>query len=126
MGPRSANEFLKAAKRTDEKALALSDQLSDIRDACIKANPEIECRYAHGGFPPPGESVCKCEVRPIRLADVLLASQKNMFAIQTLLDGRLTAVGDDASSHVIWNLRKDDLTLQSNECLEFISSLLKA
>jgi hypothetical protein len=87
------------------------DKLELIRQACIKANP-----IGSGGF----------KYRPIRLADVLLA-------IDGTTQGQLIAIrpnGDMYRSDIQntkwhWNLRNDDLSQQSNECIEFLYDLLK-
>lgn len=50
--------------------------------------------------------------RPIRLSDVLLAMKAKIYHSFVDMDG------------IIWNLKQDDLTLQSPECIEFIYSLL--
>lgn len=112
-----------------------TERLGAVRQKCIEANPTIVrwggfdlAKMALGGVPESAPD----EVRPIRLADVLLAIGKAMtrgnsyfvdadggfhewFAPQGRLD--LRTVGR-------WNLRADDLSQQSEETIDFIASLL--
>lgn len=103
--------------------------LEVIRAACIKANPEIEKRervlaeFGAGYF------------HPIRLADVLLAiggekgqtkglvvNTLGQMTVMELIEGGL-AVRSLPDIIVEWNLRRDDLTQQSDECVAFVASL---
>jgi hypothetical protein len=72
--------------------------------------------------------------RPIRLADVLLAMCQKTQMIRPFLDvdGMMYEVDYAGFTLTIgkylcqWNLRADDLTAQSDECIDFIHSLLSA
>lgn len=123
------------------------EHLATIREACIKANPEIETMpeaYAYTlrvirdlrdrrGLGQEWEQIddeVRGEIedtwatligRPIHLADVLLARKKSMQSLTWLFaaDEKLAELVDR------WNLRQDELTQQSDECLEFLAELLK-
>lgn len=87
------------------------EQLQLIRQKCVEANPEIKNRV-HSAFG-----------AIIRLADVLLAiEQTEHWRKGTFLRERKTTIHD---VYERWNLRKDDLTQQSDECLQFLADLLK-
>jgi hypothetical protein len=110
-----------------------------IREKCIGANPETASRnlsaetvdaHISGG-------ICSVEKesRVIRLADVLLAMDDNAdiagdYSVET--DGTLMkrhppkGMTDEYWGYTKfrWNLRKDDLTEQSDECLSFLAQLL--
>lgn len=64
--------------------------------------------------------------RPIRLADVLLAVKNNPrgLSYQILLDV-LLADGGDLKTKPLWNLRQDDLSLQSEETINFFAAMLR-
>lgn len=93
------------------------EQLDLIRAACIEANVKILTR-ANKWHGIGGED-------DIRLADVLLA-------IPTLWVQPKTDVGNGtrfinsgmANSGISWNLRRDDITEQSVECVAFLAELL--
>ena len=83
------------------------EQIKTIRDACVKVNDKIRHRSYYGGMD------------TIRLADVLLACFETV--------GTFTNGGGDCQTILMhWSLRTDDLTQQSDETIEFISSLLSA
>jgi hypothetical protein len=100
-----------------------NDQLSLIRQKCIEAlcahGTRSEQSLYTRGFD-----------RPIRLADVLLAitkaSPNNHNRVWLKSDGRfvLNENGNSLHNPADWNLRKDDLTEQSEECINFIYELL--
>jgi hypothetical protein len=124
--------------------MTLEQKIQAIREKCIEANPEITemrcecCMFNWGeyvnGCPKcwrselsreenrrlfPNRSV-RPVCRPIRLADVLL----------TCALGRQTGGAHYYEKSVIpvvdmWNLREDDLTKQSPECVELVHQLLK-
>lgn len=89
-----------------------------IREACVKANPEIVV-----WSPTVNEKERKAP-RPIRLADVLLAIPEG-FA----LDSQGYFCEGDYNGYVPnglkWNLRNDSLESQSKDTIKFIASLLK-
>jgi hypothetical protein len=64
--------------------------------------------------------------RPIRLADMLLAIG-NPFVEVHANGGIVTQTNwpGHKLQQAVWNLRKDDLTEQSDECIEFLADLLK-
>ena len=67
---------------------------------------------------------------PIHVSDVLLAIEAHDADSERIIS--INSVGlfevryTDSDESAEWNLRQDDLTQQSDECIEFISSLLKA
>lgn len=68
--------------------------------------------------------------RPIRLADVLLAMEKKVKDKSTnnteYLSNEMQYLWESAKDIIhLWNLREDDLSKQSAECLEFLANLLK-
>ena len=83
-----------------------------IRAACIKAQPEIEWTTAHSD---------KFGQIAIRLADVLWAF-KSHEQYDAILDSLLM---EEDAPKPLWNLRMDDLTFQSDDCLAFLADLLK-
>lgn len=98
------------------------EYLALIRQKCVEANPELDTVY---DLP-----------RPIRLADVLCAlrplqgslaiDKDGLFVIPTIpqLGGWVPATTINAA-HPFWNIYRDDLTEQSDECIAFLYSLLK-
>lgn len=73
-------------------------------------------------------------VRPIRLADVLLTISGKSYRPEAALKNRyhITANGifvdyltRPTNTGVFWNLRQDDLALQSNETISFLADLFK-
>ena len=85
-------------------------KLAAIQQKCVEANPEIENKRWG-------------TERPIRLADVLLAVQKQEYGGSP--EFRYTCEKLTSGAwHVHWNLRKDDLTEQSEECISFLYDLL--
>jgi hypothetical protein len=98
------------------------EQIELIRQKCIGANPEkwepcIHCKKLN-------RHLDKCiDQRPptIRLADVLLAISDPAVII-TSHKGEFRHMGVEAA---YWNLRKDDLTEQSDETLALLAELLK-
>lgn len=114
----------------------MNDNLEIIRKAVIAANPEIrnwsDC-FVHnpllqGGAD--GDS-CQCKIRPIRLADVMLAIQhqrvlENGGKIPTSASKIFETTGKiNELIWLRWNLRKDSLEEQSEECLQFLGTLLE-
>lgn len=96
--------------------------LATIREACIKANPEVaelkafEC--------PDGEHEDTYLYRPIRLADVLEAARVARGGMWARYNGVMTLDQWVADLLPMWDLQKDDLTEQSDECLSFLADLL--
>lgn len=98
-----------------------------IREACIRANPEINmCQRCENGVPIHSD-FCKDGLahlivhRKVRLADVLLAYKESK---------RGEVLGQGKRETMIlrivykWDLKKDSLESQSPETLSFLSSLL--
>jgi len=119
-------------------ALELSRQqlLDGIRAKCVEENPEIEkyicCACSSGMLKSDSQCVvCGCGLntvlRPIRLADVLLA---HIAAVDAMYHPKHPEKRDaeyTAGTLRIcgkWNLRRDSLGDQNHECLTFIYSLL--
>jgi hypothetical protein len=110
----------------------MTRQLEAIRGACIKVNPEIEKReelYHPEGL---GLSEPLHLFSKVRLADVLLAMKdinaEKIWAVDVSC-GQFFGQSISGGSPIyhktgIWNLRKDDLTEQSDECLTFLAELL--
>jgi hypothetical protein len=97
-------------------------KLEAIRAKCIAANPQEKPWMSES------ERVWDDAVRPVRLADVLLAIPIAAVTLQLWPD-RLwityTDPGHDGAAHDgAWELTKDDLSLQSQETIDFIHSLL--
>lgn len=105
--------------------------LPEVRAAILKAVPQILCRYAEGGSPPDGDTVCRCEERPIRLADVLRAMNgkgiglADNFFVNTRghfykenYSGKLIAYAER------WPLSTDNLDDCSEETIAFLHSVL--
>lgn len=66
--------------------------------------------------------------RPIRLADVLLAMGRKADRINVGGDGAFNCLNQllgNWSKRAFWNLRKDNLEDQSEECINFLYELLK-
>lgn len=112
------------------------EKLEAVRAACVKANPDIvvdEIGHENGEQAPEIERV----YREVRLADVLLAIQEESgaHALPSEEDGGSTESmkynaqvwRDRRWSETLygWNLRRDDLTEQSDECIDFLYQLLK-
>jgi hypothetical protein len=127
-------------------------QIAFIREKCIEANPDIENPELRKGFlclvsdkrTSTGERyITSYDVaihddsleplqafRPIRLADVLLAipNQYGQKLSTGYISGDRINVSLEADTLDVvayWNLRKDDLTEQSDECINFLYELLK-
>lgn len=135
----------------------MNDKIEAIRQACIKANPQIvELKFGcdfewkgQGGdkgkflgttregrfilfFSKQSESHDEelfkkhCEIigRPIRLADVLYVNRSKKFPGAA---NNMTLLERPIATDIVanWNLLKDDLTLQSEETIDFIHNLLK-
>jgi hypothetical protein len=97
--------------------------IETIRTACIKANPEKVTLVVSEENP--DTTVFD---GPIRLADVLLAIQATTTTKGTTLVNSYGIFMDthfNMDMNAGWNLRQDDLTLQSDECVAFLASLLQ-
>jgi hypothetical protein len=111
----------------------MNEKLELIRQACIAANPNRRwedlgnCkRHWADDF----SQTCSCppdseRKLPCRLADVLLAIKSTHYALDSEGEFMLHADGSWHYAGPIWNLRNDDLSQQSNECIEFLYDLLK-
>lgn len=92
--------------------------LEIIRQACIKANPEIIISKNY-----------ERTIREIRLADVLLAIEKKELGKEMCIgsDGQLAYRNNHFTLTFLnhyWDLKNDNLELQPEETLEFLSKLL--
>jgi hypothetical protein len=90
--------------------------LPQVREAVIEAVPELvpDCSYG-------GKIVTS---RPIRLSDVLVA-MRGKFPYTVGADGYFYSWDENLiCEDVKWNLLKDDLKEQSEECLQFLHSIL--
>ena len=93
--------------------------IKDIREACIKANPEIDFYSICSAHQNQGFECDRCKIgtyRPIRLADVL-------YAYCTKVDYHM---GEKTTLEIIfgWNLRNDDLNELRDKYLKFLADLL--
>jgi hypothetical protein len=97
-----------------------TQHLQTIREAAVKANPNIQeqeghkCRH-HDGLILNRSEICTCG--PVRLAEVILALEDHK---QDYIPDATLAI----LCQIYWNLRKDELALQDDECLEFLANLL--
>lgn len=107
-----------------------------IRKACVAANPYIQStahestgnnlRCKNCGEPDNynNRNTCKSgDTRPIRLADVLLVIEGRFSDAEIITKDPYYETFGDIIAH--WNLCKDTLTDQSDECLTFLANLLK-
>lgn len=111
-----------------------STHLESIRGACIEANPEIEKqKCVMCGYVDCDRSTTGCPAyigRPIRLADILIALETYsilggwQFMVDVCGDFYALPDGNNPQIKSRWNLRKDNLEDQSEECLAFLASLL--
>jgi hypothetical protein len=99
-------------------------KIEAIRQKCYDANPELMERRDVIGNDRLGYSVSKYIKRyPIRLADVLLAIHKKAKIEEKGFVESLFSVEIDDLVNIHWNLRQDDLTQQSDECIDFLFKL---
>lgn len=111
-----------------------NEQLETIRAACIKANPDKLFEY---DTYPTDRSRPVWHEEPVRLADVLLTIGGADIMVNTggqwikyigESERGLSFIVEAASQMAVstaWNLRQDDLALQSDECITFLTELLK-
>jgi hypothetical protein len=64
-------------------------------------------------------------MRPVHLADVLEAMQSSSVVLWYITDGGVFGSEDGGLSNAVWNLRDDDLTHQSQECIDFLYQLTR-
>lgn len=99
-------------------------QLTLIRQKCIEANPEIAERRLDAEKTWDGATVNIFDNK-IRLADVLSALENTSHYLEINQLGHFTFKGVTGGEWGEWNLRKDDLTEQSDETILFLYDLLK-
>jgi hypothetical protein len=110
--------------------------LQTIREACIKVSPNGQWKEV-GSITndADGNLVVNLQDRRIRLADVLLAiwqvnpANRTNVVVESAGTFVITSWHGVESSRSLgpeWNLPKDDLTQQSDECLAFLADLLTA
>lgn len=95
-----------------------------IREKCVLANPELEDRNMFICDICDGPSFAD---RPITLADVLFAISIEIelhHEPTRLMMRRGFGIEKEPTDWVSWNLRKDSLTEQSPETLQFLADLL--
>lgn len=111
--------------------MTTQEKIEAIKTWVVKVSPDIDyleniCDICDG-------TECnglKHHTRPVRLADVLLAVRKNDYlGFNLISDGKLNiALFGTAWKFPIyqgqWNLRQDNLTLQSESTVDFIHSLI--
>lgn len=94
----------------------MKTSLEIVREACVKANPNILIRDEDDGF--------KTEDK-VRLADVLLTIGKVDVVVAVDVTGSFWRIGEQKLlKSYAWNLRQDNLEEQSEECLQFLGTLL--
>ena len=94
------------------------ENISAIRATCIKANPEKDWRsFKYGKLPIVPNNP--------RLADVLLAIRKHYNSYFSGKQSSEESVEIDDLVNCHWDLEADDLTLQSDACVAFLTDLLK-
>ena len=107
-----AQQMMKNRMRRNSEREA---RLEVIRQKCIEAGVSLIETF-------------EGEERPIHLADVLLAIDKKGDEHHLTSEGQFALYdpedGNMYLSKVWWNLRKDDLTEQSDECITFLADLL--
>jgi hypothetical protein len=92
------------------------EQLDLIRAACIEANPSDTTLRDQNSWQ--GLQIKRNYGRPIRLADVLEAARKVGYGST---EEWLSVITDVVTRY---DLRQDDLTEQSDECVSFLAQLL--
>ena len=107
----------------------MTTNLHIIREAVIKAQHEKEWETRLVRLPTDQNGYS--EIEDIRLADVLLALQQTPKTSKLVVDdyGVFWDLNTLSNSTVQqkpfnWNLKNDDLTAQSPECLQFLAELL--
>jgi hypothetical protein len=104
-------------------------QIEAIRKACIASNPTIETRNTSMMLSGVFTGLINHRDSTIRLADVLLGiNRKLSSAIGVSSAGQFydERKGRSHWTSGLWNLLNDDITAQSDECIDFIHSLLSA
>lgn len=113
----------------------MENKLQFIREKCIEANPSIKDSYTvteiygASGTNAIGEKLYRAKIkngREIRLADVLwtIKSKDVKLDMDSRVESYLFITNKEGYTR-IWNLKQDNLELQSEECIEFIYNLLK-
>lgn len=94
-----------------------TEQLELIRRKCVEAN--TDSGIMNKTYP-------GIQKRPLRLADVLLAigQTRHLILLRLEEDGLHISTGTGRVSF-FYDLRQDDITLQSDECVAFLAELLK-
>lgn len=90
-----------------------NEQIETVRTACIKAREPV---YAE---------MTEVSLRPIRLADVLLAIRKELNSYENGVQTPRESIAIDDLVNCRWDLEADDLTLQDDECVAFLANLLQ-
>ncbi|MDR6305920.1 hypothetical protein GGQ85_003646 [Nitrobacter vulgaris] len=110
------------------------EQIDLIRAACIEANPSDATLRDQTSWQ--GLQTKREHGRPVRLADVLLAMEAGSTYGDSLnlnFDGSMEycrvnlPAGPEPEQEIFkgsWNLRKDDLSEQSDECVAYLAQLL--
>lgn len=101
------------------------EKLKVIRVAAISANPEIgkqetNLRISRGRI----QNIEGWQSRQIKIADILLVLQeKSGWYFTGVAKGMM--IFESGARYYYYNLRADDLTQQSEECISFLYELLK-
>lgn len=98
------------------------EQLWGIRKACIKANQKLW--NDHGNILMRVVAQGVAVPTQIGLADVLLAWQRVIGASDKEQDEDAVQVSTEIVTQIIslWNVRTDDLTKQSDECISYLAT----
>lgn len=107
--------------------MTTQDKIKEIREACIKANPEIAKRNDRDlGNGLVGTCLC---IPNFSLADVLLAIKKfniKWNEIEMCPSGMFSgSYYDWEYEPIFWNLKDNNLDHQKKETIDFIHDLLK-
>lgn len=101
---------------SETETMDRQEQLDLIRAACIEANPGDTTLRDQNSWQ--GLQIKRTHGRPIRLADVLEAARKVGYVSTEDWLGVITGVVTR------YDLRKDDITEQSDECVAYVCGLL--
>ncbi len=102
--------------------LTREQKIERIREACVKANKDRYIAWGNDNLD-----------QTIRLADVLLVMREQgvraskivlFLGFDVSLDNNINPNYEVSYDHSYWNLRADDLTLQSDPTIDFLDEVL--
>lgn len=99
-------------------------KLQELKDKIIEANPDIidACDYHFEKGTTEDVMKSNCCRRTIRLADILIAIHKKK--ISGLFFSILYSEFVLGKKFITWNLKKNDLSLQEKEIINFLHEML--